>query len=69
MRMLARVTFMKKKKKKKTTPLCVRTKWPNPCDSFFRSGHVCGDEGDKRALVQLHGDGVVFRRSLEFVSQ
>ena len=36
---------------------------------FFRSGHVCGDEGDKLAQVQLHGCGVVRRRSLEFLSQ
>ena len=57
------VTFMK------TTALCLRTKWSNPCDSFFRSGHVCGDERDKLAPVQLHGGGVVRRRSLKFLSK
>ena len=39
----------------KTTALCLRTKWSNPCDSFFRSGHVCGDEGDKLAPVNYMG--------------
>ena len=37
--------------------------------NFFRSGHVRGDEGDKLALVQLHGSGVVRRRSLGFLAQ
>ena len=36
---------------------------------FFRSGHVCGDEGEQLAIVQLHGSGVVHRRSLEFLFQ
>ena len=30
---------------------------------------MCGDEGDKLALVQVHGSGVVRRRSLEVLSQ
>ena len=34
----------------------------------FFGGHVCGDEADKLAPVQLQG-AVVRRRSLEFVSQ
>ena len=36
---------------------------------IFRSRHVCDDEGDKLAPVQLHGSGVVRRRSLGFLSQ
>ena len=46
----------------KTTAFCWRTKWPNPCDSFFGQSRVW-DEGDKLALVQLNGGGVVRRRS------
>ena len=37
--------------------------------NFFRSSHVRGDEGNKLALVQQRGSGVVRRRSLEFLSQ
>ena len=48
MRMLACVTFTK------MTGLCLRSKWSNPCDSIFRSCHVCGGVGAGLALVQLH---------------
>ena len=41
-----------------TTALCLRTQWSNPRDSFFRSGHVCGDEGQANYMaVELFVDG------------